>query len=252
MGDSTEVLDTTFISSVEEEVPDSNEPLPTPAPSMTDPGWHEYVMGHFEPGELDPEGRPLVHGLRRVAHLLLGPIIESEPEVVQSPTFLPGLINLSTMTPAVVKYRIKILMTQLDPGQQAAYHAVFGEVADVHYFNCDQEFLRYATAMAATRAEARCLRKALRLKTVSAEEVTTLPVPEINVGGEIDDTQKTFLNMICARNDINVMKFVNMGKKRYSSIDDIPYEIAQKMLEHLNSLQREPHKIPPEIKGYEG
>ena len=46
----------------------------TNAPSMTSPEWNEYVLSLFEENELI-DGNPLVAGLRRVAEVVLGPIV---------------------------------------------------------------------------------------------------------------------------------------------------------------------------------
>ncbi len=48
------------------------------SPSPTSPDWNEYVLGLFEPTEMY-DGRPLCHGLRRVAELLMGRIVSSRP-----------------------------------------------------------------------------------------------------------------------------------------------------------------------------
>ena len=50
-------------------------------PSIFSDEWNEYVMAHFKPNELI-DGNPICAGLRRVAELLLGDIIESGPEQV--------------------------------------------------------------------------------------------------------------------------------------------------------------------------
>ena len=50
--------------------------------------------------------------------------------------------------------------------------STFCDVADSWEGNTDDMFCVYSTATAATRAEGRALRKALRLRVVAAEEVT--------------------------------------------------------------------------------
>lgn len=254
--DEVDTLDITDLSSAEE-VHDAiysvgeteEEEGKVGEPKMTDPGWHDFVIRHFSDDELDPDGRPLVHGLRRVAHLLLGPILESEPEVVQSPAFVPTAERLTLLQPAVVKYRIKLLMCRLEQGMQAAYPVTFGEVADVYYGNCDPEFARFATATAATRAEARCLRKMLRLRTIAAEESTAVPLQEAAIDGFISPTQLSFINVLCRRCDIDVMKYVNSGKKQYERIQDVPFGTAVKMVEHLSGIQTS-GKTPADLKCY--
>ena len=54
------------------------------APSITDPEWNEYVMSMFTSKELY-DGNPLVNGLRRVAELVIGPIVYSGPTQVFPP-----------------------------------------------------------------------------------------------------------------------------------------------------------------------
>ena len=50
-------------------------------PDYLSPEWDAYVMEQFAPHEL-MDGHPNAAGLRRVAELLLGPIIESGPTQV--------------------------------------------------------------------------------------------------------------------------------------------------------------------------
>ena len=51
------------------------------APAMTDPEWNDYVMSMFTDKEMY-NGNPLVNGLRRVAEVVLGPIVYSGPTQV--------------------------------------------------------------------------------------------------------------------------------------------------------------------------
>ena len=220
-------------------------------PSMSDPEWSDFVMKHFTDGELDENGRPLVAGLRRVARLLLGPILESKARVVQPPSLLPGFERLSMLQPAVVEYTIKILMCRLEQGMDAAYPIEFTETADCYFGNVgDVEFGRYLTAMAATRAEGRALRKALQLSVIASEEKSVLPVAEAAVDGMIAPEQINFINSLCFRLDIDVLKYINSGKRKYARIEDVPYGVAAKMVEHLSSLQNNRENVPDNIRGY--
>lgn len=219
-------------------------------PDMTDPAWSEFVLKHFEENELDPTGKPLVHGLRRVTHLLLGPILKSFAHTVQAPAFIPGNERLTMLQPAVVEYHIEVLNGRVGPGEEA-YLVQVSDVADVYYGNTDAMFARFPTATAATRAEARCLRKLLRLKTPAAEEMTTVPVEEASVDGFITPTQLSFLNNLCRRCNINGAKYINLGKKKYERAHDISFNAAIKMAEHLSGLQNEPGNIDEKLKGYD-
>lgn len=219
-------------------------------PKMTDPEWPAFVMRHFSENELDQDGSPRVHGLRRVARLLLGPIIESVVIPVQAPTLLPQLEKLGMLQPAVMAYRIKILMCKdLDPNQPA-YETTFADVADVYHANTDPDYARHPSATAATKAEARCLRKALQLSGVASEEKTLVPTLDADPNKKITPEQINFLNLLGRRNNIDIMKFINSGKTKYSNVEDIPFGTALKMVEHLSNLQNDSSKVQADIKGY--
>lgn len=237
-------MESEFIGSVEEEAEDDEV-------KMTDPEWSEYVMREFTDDELDPNGRPFVHGLRRVARKLLGPILLSHAHVVQAPQLTSG-DKMSILQPATVEYTVKFLWTRLQAGQSEAYEATFTDCADVYFGNTDPDFARHASATAATRAEARCLRKALQLNHIAAEETTLVPLEDASPNGQINSTQINFVDMLCRRNDINMLKYLAAGKqKKYEKIEDVPFTIAQQMMEHLSGLQNNRSNIKPEWKGYD-
>jgi hypothetical protein len=210
------------------------------------------AVGHaaLRRGRAGPDGNPMVHGLRRVARLLLGPVLYSGAHVCQAPSYAPGFEKLGILQPAVVSYTVKILMCRPDD-PWSRYEVTFKDAADVYFGNTDPDYARHATATAATRAEARCLRKALQLKSVAAEEKTLVPTFEAAQDGMIIPTQVNFLNVLCHRNNINVMKFVNMGKTKYDRVEDIPYGTAALMVEHLSGFQNDPTKVPDAIRGYD-
>lgn len=129
-------------------------------PARTSPEWSNYVLSHFVSDEL-MDGKPIVAGLRRVTKLLLGPIIKSVPVQV-FPSQLPGGIGRST-----VSYEVTI------KDSETGEYIVYGDVADVTEDNTETLFALHGSATAATRAEARALRKALGLRVVAAEEIVT-------------------------------------------------------------------------------
>ena len=130
-------------------------------PEMTAPGWAQYVLGQFADDELD-EQNPRVEGLRRVAELLLGEIVEEECDLIQCPDPANGMR-------ASVKARITFLKDGLTKA--------FTGLADAGPDNCTDEFGRFPVAMAETRAKGRAFRAALRLRrVVAAEEVAGMPL----------------------------------------------------------------------------
>lgn len=212
-------------------------------PQMTDPDWSDYVLKQFTEDE-QIDGNPTVDGLRRVTKKLLGDIISSRCRVIQAP-------NPSNNYSSTVEHEVVIRWLKLESGEDV-HERVFTEVADVNEQNCEPEFRRFSSSTASTRAEARALRKALMLKrVVAAEEITQIaPVDENNSdrAGKITKGQINFIKNLAIRNDINIMKYINMGKQKYESIEDVDYQTALKMVGHLSKLQRE--GVPENIKGY--
>ena len=97
-------------------------------PSITSPEWHDYVMQFFQPNEL-VEGNPITAGLRRVAELLLGDIMESGPINVVAPS------NDDGPGRATVTYRVTF--NWMNSGQMRTY----ADTADVWHGNTDDLFV---------------------------------------------------------------------------------------------------------------
>lgn len=211
-------------------------------PSQTDPAWSDYVLKQFEEDEMI-DGNPTVDGLRRVTEKLLGEIIESRCSVIVAP------IPANDFS-ATVEHEVRI---KIDRNENYGYDCkTFRETADVNILNCDPEFRRFATSTASTRAEARALRKALKLKrVVAAEEVTEVAPETTDNPGKITKNQVNFLVQLCKRNNINLWGYVNMGTNKYEKLDDIPYGTALKMVGVLSDFQRNPGKIKDAIKGWD-
>lgn len=222
------------------------ETPPEPAadePAIHDPGWTEFVLSRLTDSE-KANGKPKVAGLRRVAAELLGPIVENNPDVLQPPCPANGFC-------AVVKNTLIILWNKGVPEGDVGLECRFAGVADCYPGNTpDARFARFATAVAETRAEGRSLRKALHLDTVTAEEVTELSVDDACLDGMIAPTQANFIDLKCSQLDIDLKKFINAGKGKYSSLREVPYPVADKMIERLSSWQQNKNNIPAELRGY--
>ena len=215
-------------------------------PDITDPGWNDYVMSLFEDNELI-DGMPLAAGLRRVAERVLGPIVFSGPVQVFPPS------NESTHGRATVVFKVEFKNGMC-----------YSEVADCWEGNTDDAFCAYAVATASTRAEARALRKALRLRSVAAEEVTKKNTAQIvrdisksqgadKSGGEYENTarmsdaQSNFISVKCRQLNVN-------AKSLFSEVMGVKGKITKKnaseAIEVLNKYQREANTIPSSILGY--
>lgn len=220
--------------------------IATDMPSMLSAEWHDYAMTLFHEHELI-DGHPLVAGLRRVAELVLGTIVFSGP-------------------------------TQVFPVQREDHHGratviftvefangiKYAEVADSWEGNTDDMFCAFAVAIASTRAEARALRKALKIRGVAAEELTKKDTAKIvreisntkassegeyNEQNRMSDAQYNFIDVKCKQLNINGQKLfknfnVDSGRK-------VSKKVASDLIDALNDYQRDKNSIPKELLGYQ-
>lgn len=214
--------------------------------------WNDFVMAKFDPSEMI-DGNPLVHGLRRVSEDLLGDIIASRPTQVLASDDPDG--------PGRATVAFEVVFDWMNSGQIRTY----GDVADVWHGNTDDLFCAHPAATAATKAESRCLRKALKIRCVAAEEIARHKDVAAIVRRSIktqpsdgDWTEKdsitmpqvNFIDAKCKQLDINLENFINQGEKSYGSINDVSKMTASKMLKILNEYQNNSKELPESIKGY--
>lgn len=215
------------------------------APDMLSPEWSDYVMTFFTEKELI-DGNPLTAGLRRVAEMLVGEIISSKPVDVQR-TETNDPIGKTT-----VIYEVQFLVRNGDK----EYIKTYADVADVWAGNTDDLFAVHAPATAATKAEGRALRKALKIRAVAAEELCKKDVSEYlsQQSGQLDERIKPeqikYLDMNCKKMDIDVIKFINSGEKEYNSIYEVKRETAAKMIDIINKIKRGDQDLKEGLKGY--
>ena len=218
-------------------------------PKTTDPEWNDYVLSLFDKSEMY-DGRPLCHGLRRVAELLFGNIIVSRPVKVFPPQDDNG-VGRATVIWEIV----------FENGSS------FSDVADCWEGNTDDTFCAFNTATAATRAEGRALRKALRLRVVAAEEITKKNTAEIvksisqtnaiqstqgeyQSTGRMTENQERFVDGKSKQLDIHPAKLfkevfnLSVSKK-------IDKKQASDAIEKLNEYQQNKGAIPSSITGYQ-
>jgi hypothetical protein len=217
----------------------------TDIPSMLSAEWHDYAMTLFHDSEI-VDGHPLVAGLRRVAEVVLGPIMFSGPTQV-FPVQREDHHGRATV----------IFTVKFANGMQ------YAEVADSWEGNTDDMFCAFAVAIASTRAEARALRKALKIKGVAAEELTKKDTAKIvreisstkNASdGDYDDQsrmsdpQHNFIDVKCKQLNIDGSKLfaefnVSNGKK-------VSKKVASDIIDRLNDYQRDKNSIPKDLLGY--
>ena len=217
-------------------------------PSMLSPEWSDYVLSLFDESEL-MDGNPLVAGLRRVAELVLGNIVESGP-------------------------------TQVFPVREADHHGratvvftvrfssgvSYSEVADCWEGNTDDMFCAYAVATASTRAEGRALRKALKIRGVAAEELTKKNTAEIvrsasqkssssssdgdfNEESRMSEAQYNFIGVKCRQLNVSGGDLFKQIFK-VDSNRKVSKKIASDIIDVLNEYQRDKSSIPEGVLGY--
>lgn len=216
------------------------------APSMLSPEWHDYAMTLFEENEL-VNGHPLVAGLRRVCELVLGPMTFSGPTWVK-PTDRDDHHGRATV----------IFTVEFANGIKCA------EVADSWEGNTDDTFCAFAVAIASTRAEARALRKVLKIRGVAAEELTKKDTAKIvrdiskqkastsgdyDDSGRMSDAQYNFIDVKCKQLNVNGSKlFKDMFKVDQNR--KVSKKVASDIIDVLNNYQRDKSSIPNDMTGY--
>lgn len=207
-------------------------------PSINDPAWHQYAMSHFTVDEL-VDGCPSTDGLRRVANLLIGEIIDTKLKVHQ----VPDSTN---------NYRATISVEMVF--NTATGQIRFSDIADCNLQNADREYAKFPTAMAMTRAEGRCLRKALRLRKIiaieeKANETTVVNEPKINAESlpdRITQTQIAGIKLLSARAGISYDKF--LADKKIANIESITFSEAAELCSVLSEYFNSPNNVPEGIK----
>jgi hypothetical protein len=215
-------------------------------PSMLSPEWHDYAMTLFHESEM-VDGHPLVAGLRRVSEVVLGPIVFSGPTQV-FPVQREDHHGRATV----------VFTVEFANGMR------YSEVADSWEGNTDDMFCAFAVAIASTRAEARALRKALKIKGVAAEELTKKDTAKIvrdisttkassegeyNEQSRMSDAQLNFIDVKCKQLNVDGQKLfkqfnVDSGKK-------VSKKVASDIIDALNDYQRDKSLIPKDIIGYQ-
>lgn len=222
----------------------------TVVPSMESISWTPWVMSQFEPSELD-QGLPKVDGLRRLTRKLIGPILKGSATIKQWPT-------IENEHRATVEYTVIVLNKYNLEVNEEPYEVEFTDVADAYLGNIRGiAYAIYPSAMASTRAQVRALRMALNLAVVGVDEVSDQPLEESGLSGKITESQITKIDIKCQQLDIDVLKFINMGKQKYKDITSVTSNTAIKMFGLINKYQQydeaksgmgEP--IPDTIRGY--
>ncbi len=194
--------------------------------------WTSYVLSLLTDHELK-NGNPTVDGLRRVCEKVYGEILESRIEILKYPD------------PTKYKDESCIAQCQLKIQKKNGVIITVESAVDVRYENTESPYREFLVATADSRAEAKALRRALKLNVVTAEEVSE------EDSQKIGDHQIIAIDKICQRTDINVRKFLKKYLVDGQDIQTLSKSICRTVFEDLSLLQNNTTKIPKSIKGYD-
>ena len=201
-----------------------------------DPEWSEYVLDNLHDTELR-EGNPTVDGLRRVTEKVYGEIIESRSDVLELP---------SRGKRCTIKHTLKIRKYGTD-----AIITVDGCV-DVRYDKVPYPFNDHLVATADTSAEGKALRRALKLRVVTAEEINNSAEDDVMASEEnITDQQILAINKMSKRLDINVVNLIKEVCTGIKSINSVSNLQGRMILASVSEYQRKPESIKKKLVGYD-
>jgi len=203
----------------------------------SDPEWSEYVLDSLHDTELR-EGNPTVDGLRRVTEKVYGEIVESRSDVLELPS--------AGGRRCTIKHTLKIRKYETD-----TTITVDGCV-DVRYDKVPFPFNDHLVATADTRAEGKALRRALKLRVVTAEEMDNSAEDDVMAAEEdITDQQILAINQMCKRLNISLIDFIKEVCAGVESIKAVSNLQGRMLLSSLSEYQRNPKAVREELLGYD-
>jgi|TARA_R100000005_G_scaffold95965_1_gene79802 hypothetical protein len=200
------------------------------------PNWSEYVLDQMDDSELK-DGNPTVDGLRRVTERIYGEIIQSTSDIVNYDASRGVCAVKHTL--AIQKYSTDAIIT-------------IDGCVDVKFQNIPYPFNQHLVATADTRAEGKALRRALKLRVVTAEEMQDTSADDVLASEEdITDQQILAINQMCKRLDISLVDLVKSTSAKTKSIREVSNLQGRMLLSTLSDYQRSSASIPDNVKGYD-
>jgi hypothetical protein len=187
----------------------------------TDEGWSEYILDQLANHEL-VQGKPTTDGLRRVLEKEFGLILESDTEIVKTPT--------PEDPTAVAKHALTI--QRYDNEQIIRVSAC----VDVVRSGLPALFAKHIVSTACTRAEGKALRRALKIRVVTAEEVQSVD-DNVLENTKINDQQIMAIGILCKRLNINVEKIMKKFNSKLKTINAASNKEGQLAIDLLSKFQ---------------
>lgn len=223
---------------VDEVVEDSNQEVVQPeVPHYTEPEWVEFILDQLADHELS-NGNPTTDGIRRVAEKYFGEIVYSDTEVVEVP-------KVEINGKATAKHTLRI--RKYDTGEVITVSACI----DVLGSKLPYPFKEHLVSTACTRAEGKALRRALKVRILTAEELAHSDEDGdsgISLEDPINDQQVLALKTMCKRLDVDIIKFVKANARNVKNIKAVKSVECALMINKLSEYQRA--KVPEEFSGW--
>ncbi len=214
-------------SSVEESV----EPT---KPSSSDPRWVDYVIDQLKDSELF-NGAPTTDGLRRVCEKHYGEIILSASTPVD--------VLCTNTGRCAVNHTLNIL--KYETGSEIMVSAC----VDVLHSKLPAPFNEHMLATACTRAEGKALRRAMKIKVHTSEELNNEDPEDASSGEPVNDQQVSAIKVMSKRNNVDLEGFCKSQSDGAGSIKDLTNLEARLIINKLSSFQRK--GVPEEYSGYD-
>ena len=188
-------------------------------------------LSKFEQDEIyskDGTSYPKLNGLRRLAKDLI--LTENH----QLQTHVISQNFKGNDKPKGVPYAATVYTVILKDGRQ------FSDAADAFFKSTKNMYEMYPAAVAASRAEARTLRKVLGIKQLAAEEVESQPTPEeTDLRVEATPEQIKLLQTKLARSETTLSDLIKkVTTREVYSLSELTADEARQAIQFINSVKR--------------
>ncbi len=212
-------------------VEESTEPV---KPSSSDPKWVDFVIDQLKDNEL-VNGAPTTDGLRRVCEKHYGEIIFSHSATVD--------VLCTNTGRCAVNHSLGIL--KYETGSEITVSAC----VDVLHNKLPAPFNEHMLATACTRAEGKALRRAMKIKVHTSEELNNEDPEDASSSEPLNDQQISAIKVMSKRNNVDLKGFCKSQSDGANSINDLTNLEARLIINKLSSFQRK--GVPEEFSGYD-
>jgi len=225
---------------VEEMVEDecSEEENTPDYPSPTSPEYVNFILDQLADHELW-QGSPTTDGLRRVTEDVYGQILVSNSDPISSPTDRLGH--------ATVKH--SLVIDRYDGKGLIEISAC----VDVDGKDLPHPFNQHVVATACTRAEGKALRRALKIRVQTAEELVNNQADEDDdtANDPLNDQQKLAINQLCKRNNIDAIKIIKSVASAAKKLSEVKNIDGRFIMNKIAEYQRNQSSIEESLLGYQ-